>query len=92
MKTFKEYLLDSASLTKQTVYLPTGAEVLRVSDTDSGLMLLVLADSTINMSELRTFKICLKDENLDVGAVRYVGSFDSSIGTKYVIEILKEFD
>lgn len=90
MKTFKEYTLDSNSLAEQSIYLPNGAEVVKVEEGDKGLVLIALIDTTTTLSELRAFKICLKDENWSAGTVKYIGSFNSFIGTKYVVELVKE--
>lgn len=89
MKTFKEFLLDKSRITSQTVYLPYGASVVNIKDTDMGLMLLVICDSISDITELRTFKICSNDENFSAEAVEYIGSFDSYLGTKHVVELKK---
>ena len=65
MRTFKEFLLED-TLEEQTVYLPAGAEVVSVSKASKGIQLLVIATPNgyeTNLPEIRTFKICLTDEN-----------------------------
>lgn len=92
MRVFKEYLLDKKSIAEQSLYMPHGAEVVKVLDTGRGLTLLALVtlkDQTISIPELRIFKICAIEERFYAGTVKYIGSFDS--GTKHVIEIIKEF-
>lgn len=93
MKVFKEFLLED-TLEEQTVYLPSGAEVVSVSKTGKGIQLLVIATPKgyeTSLPEIRTFKICLTDENFPWHTVKYVGSFISDIGSKHVIEIRKEY-
>lgn len=93
MRTFKEFLLED-TLEEQTVYLPAGAEVVSVSKASKGIQLLVIATPNgyeTNLPEIRTFKICLTDENFPWHTVKYIGSFISDIGSKHVIEIRKEY-
>lgn len=93
MKVFKEFLLED-TLEEQTLYLPAGSEVVSVSKTGKGIQLLVIAipkGYEIDLPELRTFKICLTDENFLWHTVKYIGSFVSDIGSKHVIEIRKEY-
>lgn len=92
MKVFKEFLLED-TLEEQTVYLPSGAEVVSVSKTSKGIQLLVIVTPKgyeTSLPEIHTFKICLTDENFPGYAVKYIGSFISDIGSKHVIEIRKE--
>ena len=94
MKTFKEYLLDDKLFTNQTVHLPTDAEVVNVFKTDKGLVLLAIVKPpgySIEPPVIRTFKICANDEIFTAPAVSYIGSFDSLLGTRHVIEIIKEY-
>ena len=93
MKTFKEFLLDDKSIAEQSIYLPADAKVVNVSMTDSGLLLLVLVKPTgydTGLPENHIFKICKTDEIFYANTVKYVGSFQSALGTKHVIEIIKE--
>ena len=93
MKAFKEFLLED-TLAEQTVYLPAGAEVVSVSKSSKGIQLLVIAPPKgyeTSLPEIRTFKICLTDENFPGYAVKYIGSFMSDIGSKHVIEIRKDY-
>lgn len=94
MKTFKEYLLDDKILTEQTIHMPHGAKVVNVKNTDKGLMLLAIITPeayVTGLPELRTFKICTNGEIFSADTVIYVGSFESIIGTKHVIEIVRSF-
>ena len=57
------------------------------------LILLVIATlkEPINKAlKVRTFKVCLNDENLYTNTVKYLGSFESLTGIRHVIEIDKE--
>lgn len=93
MRTFREFLLED-TLETQTVHLPAGTEVVSVSKTDKGIMLLAITTPKgyeTELPEIRTFKICLTDENFVNHTVKYIGSFMSNIGPKHVIEIRKGF-
>ena len=93
MKTFKEFLLDEFIITEQSVYLPAGAEVVNVLMTNAGLMLLAIVKPTGYETELpenRIFKICDTGEIFYTHAVKYIGSFQSTLGIRHVIEIIKE--
>lgn len=87
MKTLKEITLDSAVLTPQTVYLAKGAEVLDLAVEDKILKLTILKDIDAENNQLRTFKICTKDENIYFDAVKYIGSFETMLGKRYLLEI-----
>lgn len=92
MKKIKEFLLDNKSLSTQTLYLPAGAKVLNVYDTEKGLILLTLVppeEVSIEPPELRIFKICTTDEKFYIDTVEYIGSYKSSIGMRHVFEIFK---
>ena len=94
MKTFKEFLLDDKISANQNIYLPAGADVVNALKTNKGLMLLAIVKSAgydTDIPEIRTFKICSNDEIFTAPAVSYIGSFESSLGIKHVIEILKEY-
>jgi hypothetical protein len=94
VKTFKEFLLDDKSITEQSIYLPAGAEVVNVSLTNAGLMLLVIvkpAGYETELPENRIFKICETDEIFHANTVKYIGSFTNTLGIKHVIEIKREF-
>lgn len=90
MRAFKEYLLKENELTDQTVYMPPEAEVVNVVKSTKGIALIAITKHTgyNNASpEIRTFKICTTDEIFYVDTVKYIGSFESSIGTRHVIEV-----
>ena len=89
MRMFKSYLIDKKCLTPQTLYLPTFADIVAVRDTHKGLMLLAIITPTATMTELRTFKVCADDENIYADAVKYIGSFDTDIGIRNVVEIVR---
>ena len=94
MREFKEFLLDNKTISEQSIYLPTGAEVVNVSNTDRGLMLLAIVPASgyeNGAPEIRTFKICANGENFIASTVKYIGSFESITGNKHVIELKKEF-
>ena len=86
---FKNYLLDKKCFTPQTLYLPTCTDIVAIRDTDNGLMLLATITPSTTTTELRTFKICANDESIYADAIKYVGSFDTSIGTRHVVEIIR---
>ena len=90
MKMFKEYLIDKKCSAPQNVYMVQGAEVVNVQDTDKGLMLIALRNSTNSLTELHTFKICSNNENIHTDTVKYIGSYQSLLGIQHVIEIIKE--
>ena len=93
MKTFKEFLLDDKTVSEQSIYLPAGADVVGVSMTDAGLMLLALvkpASYETELPENRIFKICETGEIFYVPTVKYIGSFQGTLGTRHVIEVIKE--
>ena len=94
MKMFKEFLLDDKNISEQSLYLPSGAEVVNVSVTDTGLMLLAIvkpAGYETELPESRIFKICETDEIFHANTVKYIGSFTNTLGIKHVIEIKREF-
>jgi hypothetical protein len=94
VKTFKEFLLDDKNISEQSVYLPAGAEVVNVSLTNVGLMLLAIVKPAGHETELpenRIFKICETDEIFHANTVKYIGSFTNTLGIKHVIEIKREF-
>lgn len=94
MKTFKEYILDEKFVGEQAIYMPHGAIVVNVSESNKGLILLAIATPeacTVDLPEIRTFKICATDEIFYANTVKYIGSFKSELGIKHVIEIIKEY-
>jgi hypothetical protein len=94
MRTFKEYLLEEKVITPQSIHLPAQAEIVNVIKTDKGLMLLAIIKPPgydTALPEIRTFKICSNDEIFTAPAVSYIGSFESLLGIRHVIEILKEY-
>lgn len=89
MKVFNEFLLDADSSTEQTVYLPADSEVVNIIKTGEGIKLLVLAKYAGYDSqppEIHKFKICASDEIFYLNIVKYIGSFESSLGIRHVIE------
>jgi hypothetical protein len=86
VKSIKEYLLDCTAVEPQIIYIPCGAEVVGINNTDCGLMLIVIVDTLETGSELRTFKVCSKNETIYKETLKYIGVFESNIGTKYVVE------
>lgn len=92
MKIIKEFLLDSKVLTPQSIYLPAGTDIVDVQSNEKGLMLLAISrpdEYAVDLPELRTFKICIIDEKIYAGTVKYIGSFDSLSGKRYVVELIK---
>ena len=89
MQMFKNYLLDKKCFTPQTLYLPTSADIVAIRDTDKGLILLATITPFTTATELRTFKICANDESIYADAVKYIGSFDTDIGIRHVVEIIR---
>lgn len=92
MREFREFLIED-TMAEQTVYMPCESEIVGVNKTDRGIFLLAIVpapgyDKTV--PEIRTFKICLLSENFSYPIVKYIGSFNSIIGNKYVIEVRKE--
>lgn len=90
MRTFKEYMLDEKQLSDQTLYLPAGADIVAVTKTSKGVMLVVVTKHvTYNAPapELHTFKICASDEIFYADTVNYIGSFEGSLGLRHVIEV-----
>jgi hypothetical protein len=94
VKTFKEFLLDDKNIAEQSIYLPAGADIVNVSMTDAGLMLLAIvkpAGYETELPENRIFKICETGEIFLANTVKYIGSFTNTLGIKHVIEIKREF-
>ena len=91
MREFKEFLIED-TMAEQTVYMPSESEIVGVNKTDHGIFLLAIVPAACKSAvpEIRTFKICLLGENFSYSTVKYIGSFDSIIGNKYVIEVRKE--
>ena len=90
MRVFKEYLLDEKNLADQTVYLPAESEVVNVLNTSRGLVLLAVVKHTgyeDASPEIRKFKICTSGEIFYTPTVKYIGSFESSLGIRHVIEV-----
>ena len=93
MKTFKEFLLDDKNISEQSIYLPAGAKIVNVYMTSTGLMLIAIvkpAGYEVDLPENRIFKICETDEIFYAQAVKYIGSFQGTFGTRHVIEVIKE--
>ena len=93
MKLFREYFLDTTTHMEQTLYLPKDADIVKVNFTNKGLALLAIVTPegcATEFPELRTFKICVNEENLYTDTIKYIGSFESNIGIKHLIEIIKE--
>jgi hypothetical protein len=88
MKAVYEYLLDSNSINKQTLYLPVGAEVLTVKNTEKGLLLFVLATSTELYAELHTFQICATAELIGDANIKYITTCEVSGDLRHVFEVL----
>ena len=88
MKTIKEYLLDKKCVTPQTVYLPKGAEIVAINDSNTEFNLVAIINPMEATTELHTFKVCLPGENLYVDTVKYIGSFKGSFGLEYIVELL----
>jgi hypothetical protein len=90
MRVFKEYLLDEKILSIQTLYLPSSAEVVNILKTTAGLKLLVIvkhASYEQEPLELHKYQICVNDEIFYTNTVKYIGSFESDVGVKHVIEV-----
>ena len=87
MLVFKEYVIDKKSIAVQTTYLPENANIVNVKSSDKGLSLIALVDPIALTTELRTFKICTDDENIYFDTVKYLGSFESDLGMRHVIEL-----
>ena len=67
MKLFREYFLDTTTHMEQTLYLPKDADIVKVNLTNKGLALLAIVTPEgcgTELPELRTFKICVNEENL----------------------------
>jgi hypothetical protein len=90
MRLFKEFLLDAESLAEQQIYMPAEAEIINIVKTALGLKLLVIVKQAALDTKSRKFKICLSDEIFYAKTVEYIGSFESDVGIKHVIEIIKE--
>jgi hypothetical protein len=90
MRIFREYHMDKKSFSNQIIYMPKEADVVSVQNTDTGLTLLALVDYMANSTEIRKFKICLRDEVLYTDNVKYIGNFKGDLGINYVIEILED--
>lgn len=90
MKKIKEYILDKRCLTPQTFYMPKSAEVFTVQDSEEGLKLMVFVSVEDTFPILRTFKICTKNENIYADHIKYIDKYMSSIGMRYVIEIIRD--
>lgn len=92
MKMIKEYQLDSEILSPQRRYLPAGAEVVDIQNSERGLMVLAVTEPdefVVDPPESHTFKICVVGEKINADTVKYLGNFRSSIGIRHVIEIIK---
>ena len=87
MKILKEILLDSTVITPQTVYTPKNSEVVDVYLSGTNIKILVLTDPNETDFQLKTFKICTKDENIYFDAVKYIGTFETDLGKWFLIEI-----
>ena len=86
MRLFKEFLLDAESLADQQIYMPAEAKIVNIVKTAIGLKLLAIVKQAALNTESRKFKICLNDEIFYAKTVKYIGSFESDVGTKHVIE------
>ena len=90
MKIFKEFILNEQSIAEQVIYLPSKSEVLSITKTTNGLALIVLTKYTgydNEPSETHKFKICATEEIFYSNTVKYIGSFESSLGIRHVIEV-----
>ena len=90
MKTIREYYLDKKCLTPTSIYIPEGAKVVNIFELKDQLVLFVLLDINKQfITNLRTFKICRSGENIYSDAVKYIGSVNTDIGIRHVVEIIK---
>jgi hypothetical protein len=90
VKTIREYYIDKKCLTPTTIYLPRDAEVVNISELKDQLVLFVLLDLNNQFTtNLRTFKICRSGENIYSDAVKYIGSINTDIGIRHVVEIIR---
>lgn len=89
MKIFKEFMLDATVLSPQTLYIPANSEVVDVYSSDRGVCVLALSDPNEENFQLRTFKICAKDENIYIDTVKYIGSFEGRAGKRFLLEIVR---
>lgn len=83
----KEFLLDRDSMNNQTVYMPVGAQLFTVTYSTAGLFVVAAVDIAETQCQLRTFKICDSDGWFVEHAIKYVGSFNTDSGMRYVVEI-----
>lgn len=88
MKAVYEYLLNSHTVGKQTIYLPRGAEVITAKNTENGFLLYVLASSAEPYVELRTFQICTTAGLISDDNIRYIASCDVEGCLLHVFEVL----
>lgn len=90
MKVVKEYLISDNTTRAQNVYMTTGADVFTATEESGVVRLFVVADNTVSTSELRSFEVHGSDELFDAECVKYIASYESSLGFRHVFEILKE--
>jgi hypothetical protein len=91
MRAFKDYLLDEHSVMPQTIHMSQEADVVKVARTNKGLVLIALTKATeLEAPSLRTFKICNTDEIFYANVVKYIDSFEGTLGLRHVIEITEE--
>ena len=88
MLVFREYCLDAATVSTQTLYLPLGAEIVSAHSVYSGIALDVLIDPNESSTTLRKLKVCLACENLYEDTVKYIDTVTVDSGTKYIVELL----
>ena len=88
MLTFKEYYLDAASVSVQTLYLPLGAVIATAYIGYSGITLAVLIDPNESVTVLRKFKVCTNGENIYEDTVKYIDTIIADYGIRHIIELL----
>lgn len=86
----KEFLLDKTITGVQTLYMPVGTQLFTVVDTQGGLFIIAAVDIAETSTQLRSFKICDNRGWFTEQSVKYVGSFETDVGTQHVVELIEE--
>lgn len=87
IRTIKEYPIRIEPSTYQSVYLPTGAQVVGIRKTTVGVNLIVLS-GLVDGKELRSFQTVPSASNIFAEKVSYIGTcLDNILGTIHIIEI-----
>ena len=93
MKEIKEYILDSKSFGKQTIYLPVDAEIVAVKQLEEKVVLFYLTDPLEVITSIRTIVSCKTSEAVFTDKLLYIGNYtDDVFGIIHILVEKEDFE